>query len=470
MQKQLYIEMYHQRERVIVVEKNQLTDVFIAEKNDNQHVGQIFKGRVKKVLPGMQAAFVDIGNSKNAYLHLDDLYEYQKWKNEKYQSVKDNIRHHLTEGQEIIVQVLKEGDEQKAPKLTTKIELSSIHFVYQPYGNHLSISKKVTDHYDRERLLKLLNGRGGGWIIRTAALQQTNDTLICEIEELKKKFNSIEQSQQTPPCCLHKGGSFPMQIVKELSPTNIEKIVCNSRTIYHQLKESLSPFNHIEISYLNRETFIDFEHDVEKVKKRVVWLKSGASIVFDEVEAMTVIDVNTAKFSGKSSYTQTIVKTNEEAAKEIVKQIKLRNISGIILIDFIDMKDRNDKEKILNVLERHLKNDPVHTKILGFTALNILEITRKKTRKSLLEQTSVKCPLCQGVGMIKAPKEWAFELERELFSYQNRDCQSVIIDIHERVMELFDDNYKSFLEDKLGFFISFIPSSQVGYSIRRINT
>lgn len=458
--------------RCAIYEGTELVEVHYEQLDDKDIVGNIYKARVTKVLPGMQAAFVNLGLDKNGYLHRNDLITYQL-ANEKLKE-KKTINHFVHEGEELLVQVVKEGTENKGPKLTTNIELGNDILVYKPYGNYITVSKKIMDDAKRNDLLTLakkLRVDEEGIIFRTACIDKEENEIIAEYEKLKQQFLQLKSKQKEIPSLVFEAREFLERIFHELPLSSNDMIISDQFKRVQQLKKL---YPHVEVEYFSQKeqifSYYKLDQEIEKILKRIVWLKSGGYIIVEQTEAMVIIDVNTGKFSGKLSMRETVLKTNEEAAKEIVKQIRLRNLSGIILIDFIDMSHEEDKQKISDIISKELKKDRVQTKVYGFTQLNIFQMTRRKIRQSLERVLTEKCLVCHGTGRLISSETVAFKLERELWEYQYMVEEAIWIEMTKNVSELFNDHHIKRLEEILGckIVVTINDSAVPSYSIRHI--
>ena len=402
----IFIDSIDGIHRVGIVENNRLVE-FHLEEQDRKIVGNIYRGRVTNVLQGMEAAFVDIGESKNAYLYVKDalpreyLYDGEKYK----------VSEIIKSGQEVIVQVIKEPLGNKGAKVTTHIEIPGRYLVFTPFSNKINISRKITDSTEVENLKNI--GRrimkdDMGVIFRTASEAIEESLLQEEYDILYDIYAKIEKERNFLPCpkLLYKEPSLGYQIIRDSYNDDTKKIIVNSKEVYDNLifMEELYPFRFSDKIELDTGFSISYSAEIQSDLKialqRMVPLRSGGYIVIDETEALTAIDVNTGKFIGTSSLGDTVVKTNIEAAEEIARQIRLRDIGGIIIVDFIDMKDKNDIQSVLFILKKHLKKDKIKTNIIDITKLGLVELTRKKVRRSLSADFYKKCPTCEGRGNI----------------------------------------------------------------------
>ena len=460
--------------RCAVLEHDQLCEIHQTYSFEDEVIGNIYIGRVEKVLPGMQAAFVDIGLRQNGYIHRNDLISYQLGGNLDRSS---SISQYVREGEQLLVQVVKEGTDQKGPKLTTNIEFGGNRLVYMPYGNYVAVSKKLSDEDERNRLLEIaheLREDKEGLLFRTASRNQSKEELSKEYKRLKQQFQSLPTTSRKKPVCVFEAKSFVDRIVNELAIHDKDTIISDQIARVQKLKQQ---FPSSTIIYHDKKESIfstyKIETEIDKLLKQIVWLKNGSYIVIEQAEALTIIDINTGKYSGKLSMRDTVLKTNKLAAIEIAKQIRLRNISGIILIDFIDMKHKEDQKSVVDTVMTEMKKDRVQHKVIGFTELNILQITRKKVRQSIEASITDRCPTCQGTGRIPTPEAIAYKLERELWEHQYMDEEAIWIEATANVIELLkgtnEDHLKQ-LEDALKYKIicSELDSTLPSYRIRHI--
>jgi len=403
----IFIDSSNGLNRVGIVEDDRLVEFHFEKTGEEKLVGNIYRGRVINVLQGMEAAFVDIGESKNAYLYVKDALP----KELLYTKERYRISEIVKSGEEIIVQVIKEPNGNKGAKITTHIEIPGRFIVFTPFSNRVNISRKIEDpeeiKYLREvgdRIIK----DGMGLIFRTASESVEESILKEEYDILYNIYKKIEKERNFLPCpkLLYREPNLAYQIVRDGYNDHTEKIIVNSKEVYNDLvqMEEYFPFHFSHKLQLDLDFSVDYDYFIQKEIKlaleKKVPLKSGGYIVIDETEALTVIDVNTGKYIGTSSLGDTILKTNMEAAEEIARQIRLRDIGGIIIIDFIDMKSQDDENLVLNSLKDHLKNDRIKVNIIDITKLGLVELTRKKIRRSLSTDFYKTCPTCKGRGNI----------------------------------------------------------------------
>jgi len=406
--------------RIAVMEDTALEELII-EKTDKQTIqGNIYKGKVAAVLPGLDSAFVDIGLGKNAFLHSSDVVfphpdlmgEKKRSEEKKYYGRKPKIQEIFKEGQEIMVQINKEPYRTKGPRVTTNISLPGRFLVFLPISkNGVGISRKIEDRTERQRLRKILNSitrNKNNFIIRTAALHIDEDDLKKDIVYLKKQWISILRKfrKSRSPSLLHTDLGIVEQIIRDIYNTEIKEIIVDDYQETLQIRKVLKNMNNNHktnvIYYKGVNVFEQYgvEKQIQKALNKNIWLKSGGHIVIDETEALTTIDVNTGKFIGKKDNQETILKTNMEACDQIAKQLRLRNVGGIIVVDFIDMKSKTNKEKVLNELKNKLKKDRAKTKVYGLSELGVIELTRQRLRHSLKTLLTRPCHYCSGNGHI----------------------------------------------------------------------
>ncbi len=390
------------KKSAVVLENNELLDVFVEHSALNSGtVGSIYKGIVDNVVPGMQSAFIDIGLDKNAFLFLDDIVSDSK---------ETDIRKLLKKGQEVIVQITKEAQGVKGPRVTTSVTLPGHSLVLMPFYDYIGISKKIENEEEKERLKNIISSikaDNEGFIVRTDAQGLSEEILKNEMDFLTEQWNEILKKSKikTAPCLLHSEDSLLLTVIRDYFDDSIQKLTVNDQKVYIEAKKIasvLAPRFLDRIILKEGDLFAlkGIETKIKKLLGRHVWLDNGAYLVIDYTEALTVIDVNTGKFTGDHDLKKTILNTNIMAAKEIARQLRLRAIGGIIVIDFIDMETDEDRQKVLDALSEASQGDKIKTNILGFVPLGLCQLTRKKTRLSLSSSMQVICPYCEGDGRI----------------------------------------------------------------------
>ncbi len=402
----IFIDSKDKREMVGLVENDRLVEFYIEEKRNKKIFGNIYRARVDKVVSGIDAAFIDIGRERNAYLHVNQV----RSGDMNSRAVKDKIGDLLKEGQEIIVQVTKEEVGEKGAKLTNHIELKGRYIVLTPYSKTISISKKI-DKKERDRLLsysKEFVKDDIGFIIRTAAKGIEIEKIRDEYNILFERYKKIERERNFLPCpkLIYSEGDIGYQIIRDLFNEDIEKIKVNRESYYEDLliMEESHPFKFSHKLVLDKDFSISLDQKLSREIRnsliRKVELKSGAYLIVDQLEALSVIDVNSGKFTKTNSLRDTVIKTNIEAALEIARQIRLRDIGGIILVDFIDMKNKEDEDRLLAILKKELARDRNKTRLVDITGLGLVELVRRKRRKSSISKYYSICPKCEGLGKI----------------------------------------------------------------------
>lgn len=437
MYKEILIQVADEETKAAVIEDGMLVEVYIEREPDKRVVGNIYKGIVKNVLPGMQAAFIDIGLDKNAFLYVDDALACNIWQeNGLTLSYKDglrpNIRDIIKEGQEIVVQISKESVGNKGARVTTQLTIPGRYLVLMPAVDYIGISRRITTEEERERLKGIaeeIKPAHMGLIVRTVAEGATREDLEQDINGLLKIYQRIRQrlQQQPAPAVIHKDLALVQRILRDIFDDDVQKLSVNNRNVMEKVQDFLEVLN---IARKNRVFLSDIDNlfakysineEIAQALKRKVWLKSGGYLIVDEMEALTAFDVNTGKYVGSTDLADTVLKTNAEAAKEIARQIRLRNIGGIIIVDFIDMQNNEHRDKILSILEEEIKKDKMKVHVLGITQLGLVEMTRKKVRHSLSSILEKSCPFCEGKGKMISEETVCIKLKKEL-----RDTAAVV--------------------------------------------
>ncbi len=416
--------------RVATIENGVLVDVAIERSRARGFVGNIYQGRVARVMPGMQAAFVDIGLDKAGFIHVDDVAYAEGSSTNGGERASLDVRRYLREGQELVVQVVKDPIGSKGARLTTHLSLSSRYLVYMPKVNHVGVSQRIEDTSERERLRDLVlrtaasaDGESGGYIVRTAAEGAPDDDLIADVDFVHRMWRVVADKLQTaaaPRCVYHDLPLF-LRTLRDMGHAGVERIRVDSLGAYqimYRFAELFSPAVLKTIEHYQGESPLFDLHGVEdeigKSLERRVELKSGGYLIIDQTEAMTTVDVNTGAFIGHRDLEETIYKTNIEAAGAIARQLRLRNLGGIIILDFIDMKDQEHRRQVLRALEKALKNDRAKMTITGVSELGLVQMTRKRTSENLQQMLCEPCPACDGRGFQKSAETVAYEILREV--------------------------------------------------------
>ncbi|MEZ0537809.1 ribonuclease E/G [Caldicellulosiruptoraceae bacterium PP1] len=483
---EIIVDVRFDQTRVALLEDKELVEVYIERENSKSIVGNIYKGVVENILPGMEAAFIDIGLEKNAFLYLGDMNRIEFSDNEDVIELKE-IPTALRVGQELVVQVVKEAYEQKGPRVTTQITLPGRYLVLLPNTDYVGISKRIENEEEKNRLKKIahqIKPKGMGLIVRTVAEGKSQEDLAMDLDFLLKIWERVKQrSTSSAPVLIHKDLDLIFKSVRDVFTNEVDRFVINDRKQYNKVVEFLSTFapnlkSKVEYFNLSADIFEYFgiEQKLLKALSKKVWLKSGGYIIIDQTEALTVIDVNTGKFTGKNDVSETILKTNLEAAVEIAKQIRLRDIGGIIIIDFIDMRHQEHQKLVLDTFKEAVKKDKTKTVIVGITPLGLVEMTRKKVRQRLSSVMMEDCPYCGGTGNIFSREATAFRVLKEAEWYcKNKVEKNIFIEIHPKVCDVLrkddKDKFKE-LEEKYQKKIYLKVSSNIhidSFEIQAIN-
>ncbi len=468
--------------RVAMIENNNVVEIYIDRKKERGVAGNAYKGRVIKVLPGMQAAFVDIGLEKSAFLYVSDIYNHfeiypQMMTDSEYEEddldeevshieYKAPIEDLLKEGQEIIVQVSKEPIGTKGARVTSYISLPGRYLVYMPSVDHVGISRKIENEEERERLretiLKMKEPEEG-YIVRTVSEGKREEEFQADKQFLNRLWVNIQKKAEkaSAPCLLHSDLDLTFRVIRDLFTTEIDRMVIDSPTEYRRVKEFVTNFlpnlqEKIEL-YDEPEPIFDaygVEVEISRSLKRRVWLKSGGYIVIDQTEALVTIDVNTGRYVGKRNLEDTIFKTNLEAAREIAYQLRLRNIGGIIIIDFIDMEEKKNQQLVFNALEKALQNDRAKATIYEISELGLVQMTRKRVRENLGRILMEPCSYCEGEGFIKSKTTVCYDIfrevrriapltkEKKILIIAQADIADMLYDEERRGVEELENRYK----------------------------
>ncbi len=461
----IIINVTPEQTRVALLESNtQLSELYIERKKDTSLVGNVYKGKVVKILPGMQSAFVDIGLEKAAFLHAADVlsgFDYSIFGEDLEESVPINlpIEDMLQEGEDVFVQVSKDSIGSKGARVTSYITLPGRYLVLMPGVEHIGVSRKILDEGERARLKDLiseLKPRNFGFIIRTASEGCTEEDLKKDIDYLMLLWDNIQKKKERvhAPHLLYSDLDIALRSVRDLLSHEIEKLIIDSRQEYNKLVEFVNTYfpklsSKIEF-YEGTEPIFDaygIELEIPKALGKRVWLKSGGNIIIDQTEALTSIDVNTGKFVGKASLEDTIFKTNMEAVKEIAYQIRLRNLGGIIIIDFIDMEKEENRQKLFSVFQEAMSKDRAKCTILEVSELGLIQMTRKRVRESLERVLCEPCPYCDGKGFVKSPATVCYEIFMELrrIAQTKKNCK-IMITANSQVADLIYDDEREGIE------------------------
>ncbi|MGI6453234.1 MAG: Rne/Rng family ribonuclease [Syntrophomonadaceae bacterium] len=440
MEREILCEVYPWESRVAIVEDGRLAEVFWA--NQDERVGNIYKGKVKDIIAGLSCAFIDIGLSKNAFLYAGDVCCPEEKRG-------CNLFDLLKTGQDIMVQVKKEAFSEKGARVTGNLSLPGQFLVLLPYQREICISRKITDSKLRDRLKEIVDANKPecmGVIIRTACLQADENEIAAEMERLMMVWNDINRRYENSraPSLLYEDMDVLERTLRDYIDKDVSRILVNNPKLKEKIMDCIterkSPI--VPVLYEKGELFEKYglEKDIKRALRRKVWLKSGGYLIFDETEAMTVIDVNSGKYTGTDDFEDTVFKLNLEAAIEIPRQLRLRSMGGIILIDFIDMKDKDNEAAVINRLKSELEKDKAHTRIIGMTGLGFLEMTRKRSRYGISEFFTDECSACSGRGRIINMFAFACEIKRKLANMGYLEAEELTCEVHPQVMPFITEN------------------------------
>ena len=524
---EIAINATREETRVAILENRGVTELFIDRPRDRGIVGNVYKGRVVKVLPGMQAAFVDIGQEKAAFLYVDDITaddDYSRFmdddevdddlddpssegdiqedtedredssleletgeevndleedlskteesnseasENKKLQRGRGRPRRAnrsietlLQEGQEIMIQITKDPMGTKGPRVTTYISLPGRYLVFMPTVNHVGISRRIPKVSERKRLRDLiyrLRKPGSGYIVRTVSEGITEEEARADMSYLDLVWKDILKKKESmaPPALLHKDLDLVFRTIRDLFTPRFERLIVDTKSEYNRILEFVNDFlpelsSKVELYDREEPLFenLDIEMELSRALGRKVWLKSGGYIIIDHTEALTVVDVNTGRFVGKRRLEDTILKTNLESAKEIAYQLRLRNIGGIIVIDFIDMERERNRQKIFNVFQEALSKDRAKSRILRVSELGLIEMSRERTREDLLRILCEPCGYCESRGYTKSPMTVCYEVFREVRKIGvSPKTKKIVVGVHPDVANLLFDEERAGLEE-----------------------
>ncbi|GAA6153985.1 ribonuclease G [Pseudoteredinibacter isoporae] len=431
MSEELLVNVSPTETRVALVENGFVQEVHIERTQAKGYVGNIYKGKVVRVLPGMQAAFVDIGLERAGFIHAADIAPLDEEGMEERGAEVADIRSLVREGQELIVQVTKDPISSKGARLTTHLSVSARFLVYMPFTRHTGISTRIEDEGERERLKNLVQEvdadirqeEEGGFIVRTVAEGVNKEEIAADIIFLYRLWQDLSKKikHHKAPAAVHEDLPLFMRTLRDLVKPDLEKLRIDSREVYGKMRdfaEDYAPEIHDKIEHYPGERplfdLYSVEEEIQRALGEKVALKSGGYLIIEQTEAMVTIDVNTGAFVGHRNLEETIFKTNLEAATAIARQLRLRNLGGIIIIDFIDMNDSEHQRQVLRTLEKMLERDNTKTSLTGVSELGLVEMTRKRTRESLGQSLCVACPVCEGRGTLKSPETVCYEIFREI--------------------------------------------------------
>jgi ribonuclease G len=441
--KEILISIDEMENRIAVFEDGKLMEIMVGR--EEHHTGSIYKGKVANVLPGMQAAFIDIGMDKNAFICIDDIVD--KLQEEEVEDVRNiSIRDILKVGQETMVQIIKEAIGTKGARVTTHITLPGRFLVLVPTAGYVGVSRKIESEEERERLKNLvekIKPRNQGVIIRTAAEGKNVEEIERDLDFLAKLWDKIQEtaSQKKAPALIHSELTLVYKTIRDVFTQEVDRLIIDSPMDYEKILELvdlIAPHLKDRINLYTEKIPLfaayGIEAEVDKALRRKVWLESGGYLIIDKSEALTTIDVNTGKYIGRTSLADTILRTNLEAVEEIARQIRLRDIGGIIILDFIDMERAEDRQNVLRSLQEAFKRDRTKTHIIGMTELGLIQITRKRVNKDLDELLRTQCPYCGGKGRVLSDETICIKTKREIRNVsEDSRVVSMLVTVNPRI-------------------------------------
>lgn len=443
--------------RVGILEDKELAEIHIERTSHQGLVGNIYRGKVSSVLPGMQAAFIDIGYEKNAFLYVGDAIPQKDYSDDEIDCFRDYTEYSISDilkvGQELTVQVIKEPIGTKGPRVSTHITLPGRNLVLLPNADYVGISRRIENDDERQKLKKIaekLKPENMGLIVRTVSEGKEEEDFVEDVSFLTKLWAKIKQIEGSGPVprCIHKDVNLVYRSVRDLFTWDIDKLVINDEKEYYkvlELIEMISPALKSRVELFQKDyqifDYYQIETKIQRALSRKVWLKCGGYIIIDKTEALTVIDVNTGKFVGDNNLEDTVLKTNIEATKEIAKQLRLRDIGGIVIVDFIDMNDIEHQQMVLDSLKQCLKSDRTKAIVLGMTQLGLVEMTRKKIRQELATVMTCDCPQCEGNGKVYTSETNAIEVLKKIREHLGSTKAKVIeLEVHPSVLAIVKEH------------------------------
>lgn len=504
MKQEIFVNSTPQESRIAVMEDGLLADFLIERKEEMGIAGNIYKGKVARVLPGMQAAFIEIGMDKAGFLHASDFYEVP----EDVQIISEAtdgeetefedaprrpppgrrlpLEKRLSRGEDILVQVAKDPLGTKGARVTSHVSLPGRYMVFMPGTNHIGISRRIEIEEERKRLKEIAQSMGtqhGGFILRTACEGQSKREIQRDLAFLARLWKGIQKKAEgaAAPALIHQDLDLITRTIRDFFTTDTEQVVVDSNKDHKRIIDFVRHFmprlKSKIVLHEDKEPLFDrhgIEEKLAKALDRRVWLRSGGYIIIERTEALTAVDVNTGRFVGKRSQEETIFKTNLEAVQEVVRQLRLRNAGGIIIIDFIDMEKEGNRKKVYDALKEALKKDKARTNILKISELGLVEMTRQRTRESLENQMLSPCPHCDGRGKVKSPVTVAYDILRAIKKQQGiENGKNVIVRMHPDIANfLYDDRSKSLdsLESEIDHKIIIKVSAELRHEQYEIST
>jgi len=436
--------------RAALLENGVLQELFVERASRRGLTGNLYQGRVSRVLPGMQAAFIDIGLERTAFLHASDIVQPDDAENGDAAPRTDSIRELVSEGADILVQVLKDPLGTKGARLTTFVTIPSRYLVFMPFGHGVGVSARIENEGERQRLREavqsaVVDGEAGGYIVRTAAEGAASEALRADMLFLRRLWEVLDANAHSARAgtLVHEDLALPLRLMRDLVGEGVDRVLVDHDATCDRMREFATTFMpalgaRVE-RYAGSRPIFDLhavEEEIQRSLDRKVALKSGGYLIIDQTEALTTIDVNTGAYVGHRNLEETIFRTNLEAAVAIARQLRLRNLGGIVIIDFIDMHEEEHRRQVLQALEKALAADHARTNVSTVSPLGLVEMTRKRTRESLAHQLCAPCAACEGRGYVKTPETVCYEIFREILRQTGQfEFQELLVLAHQDVIE-----------------------------------
>ena len=436
--------------RAALLENGVLQELFVERASRRGLTGNLYQGRVSRVLPGMQAAFIDIGLERTAFLHASDIVQPDDAENGDAAPRTDSIRELVSEGADILVQVLKDPLGTKGARLTTFVTIPSRYLVFMPFGHGVGVSARIENEGERQRLREavqsaVVDGEAGGYIVRTAAEGAASEALRADMLFLRRLWEVLDANARSARAgtLVHEDLALPLRLMRDLVGEGVDRVLVDHDATCDRMREFATTFMpalgaRVE-RYAGSRPIFDLhavEEEIQRSLDRKVALKSGGYLIIDQTEALTTIDVNTGAYVGHRNLEETIFRTNLEAAVAIARQLRLRNLGGIVIIDFIDMQEEEHRRQVLQALEKALAADHARTNVSTVSPLGLVEMTRKRTRESLAHQLCAPCVACEGRGYVKTPETVCYEIFREILRQTGQfEFQELLVLAHQDVIE-----------------------------------
>jgi ribonuclease G len=447
---EIVINVSPRETRAALLENGVLQELFVERASRRGLTGNLYKGRVSRVLPGMQAAFIDIGLERTAFLHASDIVQPDDAENGEAVPRTDSIRELVSEGADILVQVLKDPLGTKGARLTTFVTIPSRYLVFMPFGHGVGVSARIENEDERQRLREavqsaVVEGEAGGYIVRTAAEGAALEALRADMLFLRRLWAVLDANARSARAgaLVHEDLALPLRLMRDLVGEGVDRVLVDHDATCDRMREFATTFMpalgaRVE-RYAGSRPIFDLhavDEEIQRSLDRKVPLKSGGYLIIDQTEALTTIDVNTGAYVGHRNLEETIYRTNLEAAVAIARQLRLRNLGGIVIIDFIDMQEEEHRRQVLQALEKALATDHARTNVSTVSPLGLVEMTRKRTRESLAHQLCAPCAACEGRGYVKTPETVCYEIFREILRQAGQfDFQELLVLAHQDVIE-----------------------------------